>query len=176
MPGAIVGFSAEGGSVSSKPIVTQIADIYMEFGAVFLSDTRLLVTDPSYGVSLVELGGDLMFTELAHTVIPKQSAVCWAEADLALGTAYANDAGRNKIYKIDPTTGAHDGSITVTGDGNSADAGVFDSAIDFKSSTMYALIGGNGVIAIDLKEGKQVQFLDLSSFGSRVGYQGMAIY
>ena len=156
--------------------MSQEADIYMDFGAVFLSETQLFLTDPSFGVAILELGGDLTFTESVHTVIPKQKAICWAEVDLALGTAYANDAGQNKIYKIDPNTGAHVGAITVPGDGNPDDAGVFDSAIDTKSSIMYALIGGNGVIAIDLKEGKQVQFLDLSSFGSRVGYNGMAIY
>jgi hypothetical protein len=95
---------------------------------------------------------------------------------LNLGAAYAIDAGRNQIYKINPDTGAHMGNIHVTGDGNPADKGVFDSAIDIESSIMYSLIGGNGVIAVDLKAEKQIQFLDLSSFGNRQGYQGMATY
>ncbi len=174
--GTIVGFSAAGGSVSSEPIVTQISDLYMDFSATFLSETGMLLTDPSFGVALLELNGDLMFTESAHTVIPKQKAICWSEFDASLDTAYAIDAGRNKLYKIDPSSGAHVGTISVTGDGVHADAGVFDSAIDTTNNMMYSLIGGNGVIATDLKEEKQVQFLDLSSLGSRVGYMGMAIY
>ena len=174
--GTIVGFSVEQGLVSSEPIVTQIDDLILDFSATFLSETRMLLTDPSFGIAILELGGDLTFTELVHTVIPGQSAICWSQADLNLGTAYAIDAGRNQIYKINPDTGAHVGNIHVTGDGKSADKGVFDSAIDLETSIMYSLIGGNGVIATDLKAEKQIQFLDLSSFGNRQDYQGMAIY
>ena len=148
----------------------------MEFGSVFLSETELFLTDPSYGISLLVLGEDLKFTEKAHTVVPNQKAICWAEYDPALATAYANDAGKNKIFKFNTDSGAEEGAIKVTGDGNPDDAGLFDAAIDVKRSIMYSLIGGNGVIAVDLKKDKQVQFLDLSSFGSRVGYQGMALY
>ena len=174
--GTIVGFGVEQGLVSSEPIITQIDDLTMDFSATFLSETRMLLTDPSFGVAILELGADLTFTELVHTVIPNQKAICWSEADLNLGVAYAIDAGRNQIYKINPDTGAHMGNIHVTGDGNPADKGIFDSAIDIETSVMYSLIGGNGVIAVDLKAEKQIQFLDLSSFGNRQGYQGMAIY
>lgn len=174
--GTIVGFRVEEGTVSSEPIVTQIKGITMDFSAVFLSESRMLLTDPSFGVALLELGGDLTFTELVHTPIPKQVAICWSEADFGLGFAYAIDAGRNELYKININTGLHEGSIHVTGDGKSADKGVYDSAIDTQSNIMYSLIGGNGVIATDLKAEKQVQFLDLSSFGDRQYYQGMAIY
>jgi hypothetical protein len=171
-----VGFGVENGEVSSNPIVTQINDIFMDFSAVFLSEDRMLITDPSFGVATLQLGSNLQFTELVHTVIPKQKAVCWSEADFNLGYAYAIDAGRNQMYKINVNTSAHEGNIHVTGDGNPADKGIFDSAIDSETNLMYSLIGGNGVIVIDLKAEKQVQFLDLSSFGNRQDYQGMAVY
>lgn len=174
--GTIVGFAVEGGSVSSEPIVTQIDGLTMDFSAVFLDQSRMLITDPSFGISVLDLGGDLTFTQLVRTVIPRQKAICWSEADFNLGYAYAIDAARNQLYKINVNTGAHEGNIHVNGDGIAADKGIFDSAIDSESNLMYSLIGGNGVIVVDLKAEKQVQFLDLSSFGDRQYYQGMAIY
>lgn len=171
-----MGFGVKDGSVSSEPIVTQTGGIYMDFSATFLSETKMLLTDPASGVDILQLGADLTFTKLVHTVIPKQVAICWSEADFSLGTAYAIDAGRNRMYKINVDTGAHDGTIQVTGDGNPADKGIFDSAIDSTTNLMYSLIGGNGVITIDLKAEKQIQFLNLASFGNRQYYQGMALY
>ena len=148
----------------------------MDFGSVFLDESRLFLSDPSYGVSVLKLDENLKFTEEVHTVLKSQIAICWAELDTNLGTAYGNNAGQNKIYTFDPATGAHIGAISVEGDGNVDNAGVFDSAVDLNKSVMYALVTGNGVIAVDLKQEKQIQFLDLSSFGSRVGYMGMALY
>lgn len=175
-PGAIVGFPVHHGYVSDEPITTQIADITMDFGSVFISESELFLSDPSYGVSILELGADLKFTERVHTVVASQKAICWAEYDPNLGTAYGNDAGQNKVFKFNAQTGVKEGVIHVSGDGNPDDAGLFDAAIDLERGIVYSLITGNGVIAIDLNAGKQVQFLDLSSFGSRVGYQGMALY
>lgn len=86
------------------------------------------------------------------------------------------DAGRQKIYEINSQTGAHEGSIDIRFPGGKTAPGAFDAAVDQQSNILYALVTGNGVIAVDLEENKQIQFLDLSSFGSRVGYMGMAIY
>ena len=166
----------EDGYVSTQPIVTQNPGITMDFGSVFLSESRLFLTDPSYGVSILELEESLEFTEIVHTVVQSQKAICWAELDPSLGTVYGNDAGKGRIFKFNAETGAHEGSIFVTGDGDPDNAGVFDSAVDLGRSTMYALVGGNGVVTVDLKNSKQVEFLDLSSFGNRVGYTGMALY
>ena len=176
-PGSIVGFHVEHGVVSSEPIATKIEDLLMEFSAIFVSTSRMLVTDPSFGISILELGGDLVFNEVVHTIVPKQKAICWTEADFTLGTAYGIDAGLNKIWKFDVETGAKTGAIKITGDGNPANVGLFDSAIDMKNNVMYSTInGGNGVVAVDLKKEQQIQFLDLSSFGNRQFYQGMVIY
>lgn len=171
-----MGFRIEAGQVSSEPISTQIDGVYMDFSATFLSESTMLMTDPSFGATVLELGSDLTFKELVHTTIPKQLATCWSAADFNLGFAYAIDAARNQIYKINIDTGSHQGNIHVTGDGSSDDKGVFDSAVDDETNIMYSLVTGNGVIATDLKAEKQVQFLDLSSFGSRQYYIGMAVY
>lgn len=166
----------ENGHVSSEPIVTQIDDLTMEFGSVFITDTKMMLSDPSFGISLLELGSDLMFSELVHTVVSTQKALCWAEKDLGLGMLYGNDAAENKVYTFNPDTGAWTGTIPVPGKRPAAPKGVFDSVIDEHTHLMYALVGANGVVTLDLEEKKQIQFLDLSSFGDRQNYQGMAIY
>ena len=148
----------------------------MDFGSVFLSETRLYLSDPSFGASILELHDNLKFTELVHTVVPNQSAICWAEYDPVLNTAYAIDAGRNKVYKMNADTGALEGAISAKTDGNPNNAGLFDSAVNVGDHTMYSLAHTNGIVVFDLETSKQLQYLDLSSFGDRIYYMGMALY
>lgn len=80
--------------MSSKTVITQIADIRMEFGSVFLSESRLFVADPSYGVSILDIASDLTITEAAHTLVDGQIAICWSQFSPELNKAYGIDAGQ----------------------------------------------------------------------------------
>lgn len=52
--------------------------------------------------------------------------------------------------------------------------GLFDSAIGGRY--MYSLALVNGVVVFDIREKKQIQFLNLTGFGKRQGYTGMALW
>lgn len=169
-PGAIVGWPISDGRVSEQSVTNKISDIFLDFGATWLDDTRLFISDPAFGVSILHVGEDLKITEQAHTVIAAQSAICWTAYDPNLNTAYAPDASRTKIFTIDPGSGALTGTINV----DSNLGGVLDSAIS--NSRMYSLVDVNGVTVTDLEQRKTVQFLNLTSFGNRAEYTGMALW
>ena len=174
--GSIVGFSAGHEGVTSDPIISQFDNVFMDFSGVWLSETRLFMTDPSFGIAYLDLQPNLHFTQAVHTVIPTQKAICWNAYDEALGTAYAIDAGQNTIYELDASTGAVKGKITIVTDGKMKDAGLFDTALNVQTNLAYSLTGGNGIAVTSVATGEKVQYLDLSSFGERQGYMGMALF
>lgn len=112
-PGYFVAYTVENGQVSEEPVITQITDIPLPFGSVFLDNNRLWVSDPTFGAAIVEVSSDGKVTELVHDVIPTQKAICWAEYDAALDTAYAPDAGQPIVYTFDGTSGAATGNFTA---------------------------------------------------------------
>lgn len=172
--GYIVAWPISRGLVAQTPVVNQIQDLYMESGSVFLSQLRLFVSDPSFRASIVSLSSDLTVREEAHTVVANQSAICWAAQDQALGAAYAIDAGKNGIYKLDAATGAFEKTITVTGAGGSTAGGLVDSTVN--DGLLYVLAPTPGIVVVDLKTERQVQYLDLSAVAARQGLQGLAVY
>ena len=136
----------------------------------FLTLHTIYLVDPSFGASLLHVGPDFKITQEKHTVVPGQGAICWAQSDLALNTLYAIDAGKNKIWTLDSKSGALTGSIPLH---NSTD-GLFDSAIH--KGKMYSLSGADGITVVDLAQRREVQFLNLTTFEPRQGYQGMATW
>lgn len=162
--------------MSGEPVVTQFDNVFLDFSGVWISDTRLFMTDPSFGVAFLDLQKDLKFTQTEHTVISTQKAICWNTYDGQTGAGYAIDAGQNVVYTLDASTGALNGNMTIETDGVETDAGLFDSALDAQSGLMYTLTGGNGIVVMDVKSGNSVQYLDLTGFGDRQGYQGMALF
>lgn len=50
----------------------------------------------------------------------------------------------------------------------------FDSAI--QSQFMYTLEMTPGIAVFDLEKSEQIQYLDLTTLGSRQGWTGMAVY
>lgn len=163
-------FPVNRGIVADKPILSQIPDILMQFSITWLDEHRLLLSDPAYGVSILNVAKDLQITELAHTKIPDETAICWTNYDPALNMAYAIDVGRPYLTKINPSSGAMEGRINI--DKNLV--GMFDSSI--LNNKMYSLSGVNGVVVTDLVAEKQAQFLNLTGFGERAHYQGMAVW
>jgi len=150
--------------------INTFADQAMAFGAVFTDDTHLFVSEPTYGASILDVSDSGHITEEVHTVISGQKAVCWAEYDAALNTAYAIDAGQPVVWTVDATSGVLTGTINATEN----TGGVFDSAI--LDGRMYSLAKSNGLIVFDLAAKRQIQYLDLTPFGNRQGYDGMAVW
>ena len=158
----------------SAPAVTQISDIFMNFGFQFLTPSTIFMSDPAFGASLLEIGSDLKAKETAHTVLPGEKASCWTQYDPELDTLYAIDAGSNNLFTMNSKTGALTGSFAVKAPHIDSAMGLFDSSI--KNGKMYSLAGANGLYVVDLAQKKTIQFLDLSSFGNRKFYQGMAVW
>lgn len=173
-PGHILAWPVQGGQVQKVPVRTQILDTYLDFGFSFLSKSRLFVVDPSYGASVLTIDDHLKITETVHTAVASQKAICWAEYDANLGSAYGNDAGQDVIYTFSAATGALTGSILFTTNGTSNLTGAFDGAIS--GAYMYILSAAPGVVVLDLARRSQIQFLDLGSLGSRQGWMGMAVF
>ncbi|KAF2723931.1 hypothetical protein K431DRAFT_263795 [Polychaeton citri CBS 116435] len=174
-PGWVVAYAIEDGAISQTPVYTALDDVPMLFGSVFLADGTLFSSDPSFGGAFITIGKDLKATVKKTVKVESQKAVCWAAYDHKLSTAYLIDAGADAIYKVDSETGVYDANITVTtSNATAAGPGVFDTIVS--NNIAYSLAGEPGIVVVDLTKGEQIQFLDLSSFGSRQGWTGMAIY
>ncbi|TKA62787.1 hypothetical protein B0A55_11911 [Friedmanniomyces simplex] len=145
-------------------------DMFMDFGSVFVSESRLFTADPSYGVSILQIDPDLRVTEVVHNAVASEKAICWTAYDPDLNTVYGLDAGQPVIYMFNAATGALRGTISLM----SSAGGVFDSAV--LDNNLYALVTANGVSVVDLVEEREVQFLNLTLFGDRANYQGMATW
>jgi len=169
-PGYIVVFPVEHNQVSTAGVFNQVNDIKLDFAAIFINGTSLFLVDPTFGASILEINSDYTVTEKVHTVISNQSAVCWANYDVATNTAYAIDAGQPVVYTLDAGTGVLMGNLTA----DPAIGGLFDSAISGRY--MYSLALVNGVVVFDIRKKKQIQFLNLTGFGERQGYMGMALW
>jgi len=167
----------ENGKVSETAKTQQISDMLVIFGSAFEgSDSTLLVTDAAYGASILQVAPDFTLTEIAHTVIPGQVAICWGIYSSRFNSAYIFDAGNTNITVLDPVTGAVKDKIIM----DPSAKGALDNAID--RSWLYVLGGDASVEVINLLGENhgvtpiQVQKLDLSALGSRKGWQGFTIY
>lgn len=177
--GSIYAFPVKNGWVAHKPVVNQIKDLPMDFSIDFLgSDTSALITDPSFGGSIVTIAyPSLEITENHHIAVANQGAACWGAYSSRFDAAYIIDAAHPNITAIDPVSGQTKGVIEY----GMAAKGGFDTAID--RTWMYVLSGASTVVVIDLDGshggkavGKQVQSFDLAAEGPAGAWQGMAIY
>ncbi|KAI6879897.1 hypothetical protein KC360_g7647 [Hortaea werneckii] len=172
IPGSVVAYRAEYGSVSEEPVRTQISDIIVDFGSVFLDESRLFMTDVSFGAAILDVDYEtLTLHEETHIVIEGQKAICWSAFDPYLNTAYAPDAGQPVVYTVDAISGMLTGSIAA----DNRTQGLFDSAIGDRG-LMYSLAASNGLNVLDLKAQKNVQYFDLSSVGERMPFTGLALW
>ncbi|KAF2162730.1 hypothetical protein M409DRAFT_68993 [Zasmidium cellare ATCC 36951] len=171
--GSMAVWPVDNGDISQgEPVVSTFDGLYVDFGFLFVSQSEIFLSDAGSGAALVTVGDGWKVTLKEHTVIPGQQATCWTAYVPSLNTLYAIDAGYDGVYTLDPATGKQTGTINVQIPGGNATMGVFDSFV--KNETLYSLVGSNGLVVVDLKTEQQVQYLDLSSFGSRQYYQGLA--
>lgn len=163
------------GSISTTPIISRAGLI--DFSISFLGDDhRAIITDPGYGASLVHISPGFKFTVTKEITIAGQAAVCWSVYSQRFNTVYVFDVGVSDITMIDPWTGNIKGTIP----GLAAGLGSVDSAMD--KQYLYVLKTAPFISVLDntgLNHGvspKDIQTFDLSSLGSRQGFQGFAIY
>lgn len=168
--GTLVAYPVEGGVISTEPVDYTNSDIVLNFGAVFINETRLLLSDPASGAHLLNISEDLEITELVNIIIPGQIAVCWASYSPSLDTGYIMDSGVPSLSTVNPSSGALESPIKI----DEALIGLYDGAI--LDEKMYVLTGANGIVVVDLKEKTQLQFLNLTGFTTRPHNQGMAVW
>lgn len=173
VPGYIYAFGVNNGQISSDAIISSPSALILDYSINFLgSETSALITDPTFGASIVNIASDLTVMETHHTTIPNQGAVCWAAYSRHYGTVYVVDANRTNVTALDPVSGAIKGVIQFQADA----LGGFDTIID--RQWMYILSGANSVVVIDLEEsgGTAVQQLGIAQEGPAGHWQGMAVY
>jgi hypothetical protein len=163
------------GSISTTPIISRAG--LVDFSISFLGDDhRAIITDPGYGASLVHISPGFEFTVTKEITIAGQVAACWSVYSQRFNTVYVFDVGVSDITMIDPVSGNIKGTIP----GLVAGMGSVDSAMD--KQYLYVLKSAPFISVIDntgLNHGvppKDVQTFDLTSLGSRQGFQGFAIY
>ncbi|KAI7338453.1 hypothetical protein KC315_g1751 [Hortaea werneckii] len=172
IPGSVVAYKTEHEMVSESPVRTQIGDIINDFGSVFLDESRLFMTDVSFGTAILDVDYEtLTLHEENHIAIEGQKAICWSAFDPYLNTAYAPDAGQPVVYTVDATSGMLTGSIAA----DNRTQGLFDTAIGGRG-LMYSLAASNGLNVLDLKAQRNIQYFDLSSVGERMPFTGLALW
>jgi len=176
-PGSIYVYPVVDGWVSTTPVISNPATLLVDFSLNFLgTDDKAVVTDPAYGASLVDISSSYDVTVSKKIVIPTEVAICWSAFSPRFNSVVLLDGGSPSVTIVNPDSGA----ITATVALDAKNAGAFDSKFD--RTFLYILRGGSAVSVLDntgLTHGNvptEVQSLDLSSLGSRQGYQGLSIY
>jgi len=176
-PGYIYAYPVSHGSISWTPTISRPSELAIDFSISFLgSDHKAVITDPSYGASLVDIDDNFVFTVSKKIPIAGEAAVCWSQYSARFNTIFIMDGGVTNITLIDPETGAIKGLAVQS----AAGAGSLDSKLD--QTYLYVLKGAPLIGVSDvlgLNEGKlpvEIQSFDLSSLGSRQGFQGLSIY
>ena len=175
LPGTIYAFRVgSNGIVSKDPILSKKSDLIWDFSIEFLgSDNSALVTDPTFGVSIVSITPGLELVEMHHTAIPFQAAACWSTYSPRFDAAYVMDAGAPNITIVNP----HDGSIKgVIQFEKTNPLGGYDVATD--RDWLYFLAHDSSIIVVNLEGngGKETQRFSLGSEGKPNQWQGMAVY
>jgi hypothetical protein len=176
-PGYIYTYPVSHGSISWTPLVSRPSELAIDFSISFLgSDHKAVITDPSYGASLVDIDDNFVFTVSKKIPIAGEAAVCWSQYSARFNTIFVFDGGVTNVTLIDPETGAIKGLAVQS----AAGGGSLDSKLD--QTYLYVLKGAPLITVSDvlgLNDGKlpvEIQSFDLSSLGSRQGFQGLSIY
>lgn len=164
------------GTISDKPVVSHPTNLIGAFSMTFLgSDSRAVISDLTYGASIVDVSASLTVTEEKMIKIPKETAACWTVYDPAHDSIYVMDAGNDNITVVDPAAGV----VRYQLDGPPNAEGAFDAKQD--RNFLYNLLGVTKVAVYSLTgspatKPKLIQLLDLSSLGNRQGWEGLALY
>ncbi|KAI1371882.1 hypothetical protein F4677DRAFT_434424 [Hypoxylon crocopeplum] len=170
-PGYVYAYPVSRGKVQNKPRVSRPAALGVNFGMSFLgSDVRALVSDPGFGGAFVDVDCDLNVSISKVINVTGNAATCWTQYSADFDAAYLLDGGSPDIAVLDPVSMKVKSTLTSP----AAGAGKFDSAIG--GGYLFTLDGADSITVYSLKESSVVQTLDLTGFGARQFFQGMAYY
>lgn len=147
------------------------------------SNSRVFVTDPSFGAALLDVDeASGVATLAARGAIAGQKATCWGTVSEATRSAFVADAGMNRLVEVS----LEDASVVSMVDLSSAedrDPGLTD--LKAAGNFVYALSPGNGTTAaavtvLDVSGAtaagpRMVQHFELTGLGVGKNAQGMAV-
>jgi hypothetical protein len=132
------------------------------------------VTDPGFGAAVLSVNESTHEAGLmAKTIIPGQTATCWAAYSAMTNSFFVTDVAVNRLVELD----AVDARILRTTSLPYDDPGLVDLVV--VDRFVYALSPGNGttdaaITVVDIEKNQQVQHYSLKAFGVGPGAMGMA--
>ncbi|KAL2817696.1 hypothetical protein BDW59DRAFT_182215 [Aspergillus cavernicola] len=142
--------------------------------AIVPSSSHIFVTDPTFGVAVLDVNENTHKTKLLSRVpIPGQMALCWASYSAARRTVFVSDGALNRLVELNAT----DASIVSVVHLPNQDPSHID--IQAAGDYVYALSPGNGtteasIAVYDTMEMKQIQHVSLKSNGGDKNAVGVA--
>ncbi|KAL4762840.1 uncharacterized protein BDW70DRAFT_133109 [Aspergillus foveolatus] len=162
-------------TVSRKDIRSSPNGTGLLFGsAIIPSSDIILVTDPGFGAAALSVNRSTHEAGLvAKTVIPDQTATCWAAYSAKSNSIFVTDVAVNRLVELD----AVDARILRTTSLPNHDPGLVDLVV--VDRLVYALSPGNGttdaaITVFDIEKNQQVQHYSLKALGVGPGAMGMA--
>ena len=173
-PGNIYVIPVNNGIVGQEVITSAIATIPAPFGFAFgPSNTSFLLSDPTFGGSVVNLNPPYLQTsELKHQKLSLNTS-CWASYSPTTGMGYLTDAGLPQLGEMDMVTG----ELKDVFNTDDAFMGGFDTVIDGATAYFIAAVPSIGIF--DVQQKKTIQNLDLTNatgVDDRQWWQGMAMW
>ncbi|KAL4767059.1 hypothetical protein BDW60DRAFT_220838 [Aspergillus nidulans var. acristatus] len=145
------------------------------FGSAIIPPSDIiLVTDPGFGAAVLSVNESTHEAGLmAKTIIPGQTATCWAAYSAMTNSFFVTDVAVNRLVELD----AVDARILRTTSLPYDDPGLVDLVV--VDRFVYALSPGNGttdaaITVVDIEKNQQVQHYSLKAFGVGPGAMGMA--
>lgn len=170
-PGYIYAYPVAHGKVLPTPRVSRPAALGLNFGLSFLgSDSRAVIADPGFGGAFLDIDCNMNAVVSKVVNVTGNAANCWSQYSADLHTAYLLDAATTDIAVLD----AASMEIKSTIAGPAATTGKFDAAIG--DDYLYTLDATDSVSVYSLKDSTAVQTFNLTGFGNRQFFQGMAFY
>ncbi|KAL4739207.1 hypothetical protein BDV11DRAFT_170240 [Aspergillus similis] len=142
--------------------------------AVIPSSDVILVTDPGFGAAVLSVNRSTHEAGLvAKTIIPGQTATCWAAYSAKTKSIFVTDVAVNRLVELD----AVNARILRTASLPNNDPGLVDLVVMDKF--VYALSPGNGttdgaITVFDIEKNQQIQHLSLKALGVGPSAMGMA--
>ena len=151
------------GHVSNSPvIISSQSKLVLHIGINLLrSDGSALITDSSFGASIVNVDSKFETAEVHHVSLPNQGAACWATYMLHHDAVYVIDAGHANIALLDPVSGDIKGAIQYETDTMRR----IDTIPD--RQWLYLLTADTSVVVVDFEDngGSELQHYSLEGEG-----------
>ncbi|KAL4816190.1 hypothetical protein BDW67DRAFT_175679 [Aspergillus spinulosporus] len=142
--------------------------------AIIPSSDVILVTDPGFGAAVLSVNRSTHEAGLvAKTMIPGQTATCWAAYSAKTNSIFVTDVAVNRLVELD----AVNARILRTASLPNDDPGLVDLVV--VDRLVYALSPGNGttdaaITVFDIERNQQIQHYSLRALGVGPGAMGMA--